>query len=283
MFPIADVNPTRRTPIVTLLLIVACVVVWFSWQQEPQRDTLEDFVFNIEHAAIPCEIVEGRPLTEQELTAGFGSTGGDTEACNVGSPESPPAVPDKAVWLSVFAAMFMHGGWLHIGGNMLYLWIFGNNIEDHLGRVRYLVFYLVAGVAATATHVALQPDSIIPMIGASGAVAGVMGAYVVWFPRAPVRTILLLGFPFLVTIKARWVLGFWFFMQFLTSPNSGVAWAAHVGGFVVGAVVGLVIRTSGAIRHAAWNRDYRDQMDQRWDPTGGVGDVHEYRRWTPRR
>lgn len=284
MFPIADVNPTRRTPIVTILVMVACVGVWFGWQQEPQRSTGEDFVFNIEHAAIPCELVQGRPLDVQEFNAAFDpSTGGDAESCGIGRDDAPPVVADKLVWLAAVASMFFHGGWLHIGGNLLYLWIFGNNIEDHLGPLRYLGFYLVGGLVATATHVALQPDSVIPVIGASGAVAAVMGAYAVWFPRAPVRTVLLLGFPILVTIKARWVLGFWFVLQFLTSPNSGVAWAAHVGGFVFGAIVGLLIRASGALRHATWRSEYSGQMDGRWDATGGVGDVQEYRRWTPRR
>ncbi len=283
MFPLADVNPTRRTPVVTIVVMLACIGVWFGWQQEPQRTDLEDLVFNIEEAAIPCELVRGRPLTTQELTAAFGTNGGDLEACGLGSPESPPAVPGKSVWLAALASLFFHGGWLHIGGNLLYLWIFGNNIEDHLGRLRFLVFYLAAGLVATAVHVALQSDSVVPVVGASGAIAGVMGAYLVWFPRAPVRTLLVLGFPFLVTIQARWILGFWFLLQFFTSPNSGVAWGAHVGGFVFGALVGAVVRLSGPVRHVSWKRDYRDQMDARWDPTGGAGDVHEYRRWTPGR
>ncbi|MDE0803534.1 MAG: rhomboid family intramembrane serine protease [Acidimicrobiales bacterium] len=284
MFPIADVNPTRRTPIVTVLIMIACIGAWFGWQQEPQRSAGEDFVFNIEHAAIPCELVQGRPLDVQEFNAAFDpTTGGDADSCGIGRDGAPPVVADKMVWLAAVASMFFHGGWLHIGGNLLYLWIFGNNIEDHLGPLRYLAFYLIGGLVATATHVALQPDSVIPVIGASGAVAAVMGAYAVWFPRAPVRTVLLLGFPILVTIKARWVLGFWFVLQFLTSPNSGVAWAAHVGGFVFGAAIGLLIRASGALRHAIWRSEYSGQMDRRWDPTGGVGDVHEYRRWTPGR
>ena len=136
---------------------------------------------------------------------------------------------------------------------------------------------------ATATHVALQPASTIPLVGASGAVAAVMGAYLVWFPRAPGRAILCLGFPIVASVQARWLLGFWFALQFFTSPNSGVAWAAHVGGFVFGALIGLLVRTSRSLQRATWTRDHRDDMDPRhWDGTGGVGDVRQYRRWTPR-
>ena len=283
MFPVKDVNPTHRKPVLTLLIIVACFAVWVAWQQEPQREPLDDLVFNLEHAAIPCEVVEGRPLTELELEATYGVAGGDADACSLEGDRSGPGVPGKDVWLAVVASMFFHGGVMHIGGNMLFLWVFGNNIEDHLGHVRFLVFYLIGGVAAAATHIALQPESTIPVVGASGAVAAVMGAYLVWFPRAPVRTVLLLGFPFLTTIKARWLLGFWFVLQFFTSPNSGVAWAAHVGGFVFGAVVGLLVRSVRGIQRATWQPDHRNDMDPRhWDPTGGVGPVREYRRWHPR-
>ena len=284
MIPLQDVNPTHRTPVVTLLLVVACVGVWLFWQQEPQRTPTGDLVFNLEHAAIPCELKQGEPLTIPEVEATFGRLGGDVEACGVGGPDAPIAVPGKSVWLAVLASMFFHGGLLHIGGNMLYLWIFGNNIEDHLGRVRYLLFYLVGGLAATATHVLLQPDSTVPMIGASGAIAAVMGAYLIWFPKAPVRTIIFFGFPLLVTISARWLLIVWFVTQFFTAPNSGVAWAAHVGGFAFGAIVGLLVRSTRAAQRALWRGQYQQQMSpQHWDPTGGAGDVRQYERWRPHR
>lgn len=284
MFPIKDVNPTHHAPVVTLVLIAACLAVWVGWQQEPQRAPVDDLIFNLEHAAIPCEVVEGRPLTDQELTATYGIADGDPEACNVGSENAASGVPDKQVHLAVLASMFLHGGFMHIAGNLLFLWVFGNNVEDHLGHVRYLLFYVVGGVVATGAHVALQPASTIPVVGASGAIAAVMGAYLVWFPRAPVRTVVLLGFPILVTITARWLLGFWFVLQFFTSPNSGVAWAAHVGGFVFGVAIGLLVRSVRAVQRATWAPDHRDDMDPRhWDPTGGVGPVHEYKRWSPRR
>jgi membrane associated rhomboid family serine protease len=284
VFPLKDVNPTTRTPVVTLLLILACIAAWTGWQQEPQREPIDDLVFNLENTAIPCELTQGRPLTLPEVEATFGQLGGDAEACGVGSDDAPRLFPDKSVWLAAFASMFLHGGLMHIGGNMLFLWIFGNNIEDHLGHARYLLFYVVGGLVALGAHVALQPDSTIPLVGASGAVAAIMGAYLVWFPNAPVRTLIFLGFPILATITAKWLLLVWFVMQFFTSPNSGVAWAAHVGGFVFGVGVGLLVRSSRAVQRMSWTRDHRDDMDPRhWDSTGGVGPVQEYQRWSRRR
>lgn len=276
MFPISDANPTRRRPYVTMALIVVCIGVWGLWQQEPTREPVDDLVFNLEHAAIPCEVVEGRPLTLGELQATYGSLGGDDQACDVGA-DTTPGVPGKSIPFSILASMFMHGGWLHIGGNMLYLWIFGNNVEDHLGRVRYLLFYLVGGVVATLAHVGLDPSSTIAVVGASGAIAAVMGCYLAWFPRAPIRTILFLGLPFFTTIKAKWVLSVWLVSQFFTSPSSGVAWAAHVGGFVFGLLVGLAVRYIPTLRARAFVPAYRD-VAAPWDVTGGVGDVREYRR-----
>lgn len=281
MFPLKDLNPTHRTPVVTLVLIVACIGVWLLWQQEPQRSDNEDLIFNLEQAAIPCELVQGEPLSVAEIEAGFGRLGGDLDACGVGGDDAPPAVPEKSVWLAALASMFFHGGIMHIAGNMLFLWIFGNNIEDHLGHVRYALFYVVAGVAATAAHVTLNPSSVVPVVGASGAIAGVMGAYFIWFPRAPVRTIVFFGFPLLLTIKARWVLGVWFVLQFFTSPNSGVAWAAHVGGFVFGAAIALLVRAAPRTGDVLWTRDHRGELVGPWDDTGGIGDQREYRRWKP--
>jgi membrane associated rhomboid family serine protease len=157
----------------------------------------------------------------------------------------PEGAPHKNVWLAVVVSMFLHGGLLHLGGNMLFLWIFGNNIEDRLGRVRYLLFYLAAGVVATASQVALDPSSVLPMIGASGAIAGVMGAYLLLYPNARILSLL---FVFPVEIRAKWLLGFWFVSQFFLSPSSGVAWGAHVGGFVFGALLALGWRAGARAR-----------------------------------
>jgi membrane associated rhomboid family serine protease len=269
VIPLKDENPTRHRPLATLALIVACAAVFLVWQPTPSGDTVEDAEFNYERAAIPCELQEGRPLTLDELRATVQV--GRSDACNLGSADSPAAFPDKSVWLSVLVSMFLHGSLLHLGGNLLFLWIFGDNIEDHLGRFRFLAFYVLGGIVATLSHVALNLDSTVPMVGASGAIAAVMGAYMVWFPDAPVRTLLAFFFITVVRLRAKWLLGFWFALQFLTNPNSGVAWAAHVGGFVFGALVGLVVRASPLARRVLWRRSARASVATRWDPTGGAG------------
>jgi membrane associated rhomboid family serine protease len=273
VLPLRDLNPTKRTPFITVALVIACTGIWVFWQQEPSRQPVDDLMFNLEYAAIPCELLQHRPLTDQEIAATFSALGSDHHACTAGSPDSTPAFPGKQVLLAVVLSMFFHGNLLHIGGNMLFLWIFGNNIEDHLGALRFLAFYLVGGVVATLTHVALQPDSTLPLVGASGAVAAVMGASLVWFPDAPVRTVTFLGSIVFTTIRAKWLLAVWFIVQFFTSPNSGIGWAVHVGGAAFGVTVGLIIRTSRTVRHAWFRGTYRDQMDQGWDGTGGAGNI----------
>jgi membrane associated rhomboid family serine protease len=145
--------------------------------------------------------------------------------------------------------MFFHGSILHLGGNMLFLWIFGNNIEDRLGKVGYLVFYLVTGFVAAAAHILTQPDSIVPVVGASGAIAGVMGAYLVFFPKARVLTIIpLFIFIQFVYLPAFVVLLAWFLLQFLTNVDSGVAVMAHIGGFVSGAAIALALKPFVGVR-----------------------------------
>jgi len=160
-------------------------------------------------------------------------------------------------------SMFLHGGWAHLGGNMLYLWIFGDNVEDRVGHVGYVFFYLFCGFAATLAHALANPDSPVPAIGASGAIAGVLGAYLVMFPRARVITLIPLGFFLRLTeLPAILVLGMWFLLQLLNGSASlagagavggGVAWWAHIGGFAAGVVIGLVVRGRGPRRGpAAW-------------------------------
>ena len=173
-------------------------------------------------------------------------------------PEHPlSTVPAKNVLLAVLTSMFLHGGLVHLGGNMLFLWIFGNNIEDRLGHVRYLVFYLAAGIVATLAHIAVQPTSTVLVVGASGAIAGVMGAYLIWFPKARVTTLFIFFFILFRQVQARWVLAIWFLSQFLINPNDGVAWVAHVGGFIFGILVGLLVRGSTAARRVALTPSYR--------------------------
>jgi membrane associated rhomboid family serine protease len=217
VIPLRDNVPTRSFPIVTVGLIVANVLVWF-WE------------------------VGGTPFERDVYDYGY-------YPCAVEGPCLGEAVGHEPVWVMAFSSMFMHGSWIHIIGNMLFLWIFGNNVEDALGKVKFLVFYLVAGLAATAaqTFVTLQyasaEDASIPNIGASGAVAGVLGAYLLLLPGARVLTAIILGFIFFLReIPAVFFLGIWFLFQLIeggfsiTHPQSGggVAFFAHIGGFVFG-------------------------------------------------
>jgi len=241
VIPLKDENPTTTTPVVTVILIAACVLVWVGVQQGGQREDNDAFTFQT--AAIPCEVVQGRPLTVEEVrdTVQF-----DDETACTSSPVTEPFFPDKNEYLALLYSMFMHGSWIHLLGNMLFLWVFGNNIEDRLGTAKYLGFYVVAGVVATAAHIAVQPASTVPLVGASGAIAGVMGMYLVLFPNVQIRSLILLGFFILFRdISAKWLLGIWLVSQFFVNPNEGVAWMAHVGGFVFGVMAGLLLRATG--------------------------------------
>jgi membrane associated rhomboid family serine protease len=171
-------------------------------------------------------------------------------------------VPAHFTWLSVYTSMFLHGGWLHILGNMLYLWIFGDNVEDRLGHARYLVFYLLCGTVGALAQVATSPDSFIPTIGASGAIAGVMGAYFVLYPHSRVLTLIIFIIFFdVVEVPAIFLLGFWFLMQLFSgvgsiatttgSQTGGVAFWAHVAGFVTG-VAGVFVFRRPERRHSDW-------------------------------
>ncbi|MGI8684925.1 MAG: rhomboid family intramembrane serine protease [Acidimicrobiales bacterium] len=242
MIPLKDENPTRTTPVVTIILIAACVAVWILIQGAGAR--VDDAEFTLKTAAIPCEVVKGRPLSEEELQATFGPAQ-DTTACE-SNPDSPPGFPKKRVFVALLSSMFMHGSWLHLGGNMLFLWIFGNNLEDRLGKGKFLAFYLAAGVVATAAHIAVQPDSTVPVIGASGAVAGVMGAYLVLYPNVRIKSLIILFVLIMIRdVPAKWLLGIWLVSQFFINPSDGVAWVAHVGGFVFGILVGFVLKATG--------------------------------------
>jgi len=250
VIPLKDENPTRTTPFVTLLLIAACVAVYFLVQPTGQTSFIDadaeesqvrEARFLLENAAIPNEITSGDPLDDVEVAETFEVP--SEVLCEAGGSDA--CYPDKSVWLSVLYSMFLHGSLLHLGGNMLFLWVFGNNIEDRRGRVTYIVFYVLAGIAATFAQVAIDPDSTIPMIGASGAIAGVMGAYLVLYPNVRIRTLILLGFILLFRdISAKWLLALWFISQFFIGPNSGVAAMAHIGGFVFGLLAGVVWRVT---------------------------------------
>jgi membrane associated rhomboid family serine protease len=238
VLPIRDDNPTSRTPYITLLLIAVNLFVYFAVQPHSGTDASQRYLY--EHAAIPCEITGGEPITG---VPAFGQFQSDLPAtkCIVGTnlPRSQVLFPHKNVYVGALESMFMHGSVAHVLGNMLFLWIFGNNVEDRLRPLPFLIFYLAAGLIATAVFIALNWNSTVPLVGASGAIAGVMGAYLIWFPRT--RVLSLIGF-FPVYLPAVFVLGRWFVMQFATNPNEGVAWQAHVGGFVFGAIVAFLLR-----------------------------------------
>lgn len=207
-------------------VIALCVGVFFFLQPRDEADS-EEFLYH--YAAISCEILELEPLTVEEFASGSCGTG------------STVVFPTKSVLASVFASIFLHANLLHLGGNMWTLWIFGNNIEDRLRGFRFARFYLVIGVIATLTFVAVNPTATVPLIGASGAIAGVMGAYLVLFPRATVTAVIppLFFLPF--RVPAILFLAVWFATQFLIADSAGsVAWEAHVGGFVAGVLYAVV-------------------------------------------
>lgn len=229
MLPIRDEMPTHRPAVVTFLLLVASVYMFFFVQPRgPEQFTR----FLYERAAISCEVITAQPLTLDEITR---------DRCE--RTADPAAFPDKSIVVSLFSSLFLHANLAHLLGNMWVFWIFGNNVEDRMGRVRYLIFYLVAGLVATLVHVALNPSSTVPLIGASGAIAGVMGAYLVLFPSARILSVIppLFFLPF--RVPALVFLVVWFLGQFtISAADPQVAWLAHVGGFVVGVVTALVFR-----------------------------------------
>ena len=208
MIPIRDENPTTLTPVVTVgIIILNCLVYIYQVLLGPAE---EAFVFAF--AAIPAELFY-QGLGDQPISPG----------------------------LTIFTSMFMHGNFMHLVGNMLYLWIFGNNIEDVMGHGRFLLFYLLVGAVAVFSHAVTAPTSTVPMIGASGAISGILGAYVLLFPFARVQVLIPIGFfPYFVHVSAVVVLGFWIVVQVVSGIfdqgglGGGVAWFAHVGGFVAG-------------------------------------------------
>ncbi|MHB9026399.1 MAG: rhomboid family intramembrane serine protease [Armatimonadota bacterium] len=216
MLPFRDYNPSRTFPIVTISIIILNVLVMLYMVRLAQIGELQEFVFRA--AVIPAAFTK----------PGY----------------SPPVTQLQPEFLTVFTAMFMHGGLLHLAGNMLYLWIFGNNIEDIMGSGRFLLFYLLCGVIATVAHIAVDPGSGTPVLGASGAIAGVLGAYLVRFPRAQVDTCVFAFVVFIIRLPALVVLAFWFILQFFQGTLSllasdhapSVAYWAHIGGFVAGMI-----------------------------------------------
>ena len=250
MIPLSDERVGTRPAVVTIALIVACVAVYLFVQPTPGRETAEDVEFDFRNAAIPYELTHGRPLTLCQV-AQSAAPSQQAQVCAGPSGELAFA-PGKPVYVSVLASLFLHGGIIHIGGNLLFLWVFGRRVEDRLGRVAFAGFYFAAGVVAAAAHVLAAPNSTVPFIGASGAIAGVMGAYLVWFPHARINTLFFVFVILWFRVQARWILLAWFVLQFFTSPNSGVAWVAHVGGFLFGMAVAWLLRPRAPTRSSAY-------------------------------
>jgi len=255
VFPLRDDNPHFLTPIVTYGLIAANVLAWALLQGFGTEPMLSRSV---------CEL----GLTPGELL--------QTAAAGARVPVSETAVcivTDMPSWFTPLTSMFMHGSWLHLIGNMWFLWIFGNNVEDSMGHVRFVVFYLLCGLAAAAVQTLADLDSIVPMVGASGAIGGVMGAYVVLYPRVKVHMLVFLGF-FVTTIAvpAVFMLGYWFALQLLSGALSngaqgGVAFWAHVGGFVAGALLVLLFRNPQLLERHPYYGMQRASPTRSWRRT----------------
>jgi membrane associated rhomboid family serine protease len=246
VIPVHDVNPVRRTPWVTYLLIAVNVVVFLLTPEATSTGVgstslgalCRQEAFLDRYAAIPRELTHNRPLPE--VPTGQVGVGERGPGCVVGPPTY-----HKLPVLSVLYSMFLHGGWLHLLGNMLFLWVFGNNVEERMGRLRYLLFYLLCGYVAAYGFALPSADSAQPLVGASGAVSGVLGAYLVYFPRARVWSLvpILLFIP--LRLPAWFVLGLWFVLQWVYSAGyavseaGSVAYVAHVFGFVFGALAAI--------------------------------------------
>jgi membrane associated rhomboid family serine protease len=240
VLPLRDRNPTSRTAWITLGLIAANVLIFLLWEPSFGSQS-EQSAFYYCHAVVPYEVTHetnlasGGPEARATISSGF-------DAPSAGRSLQRflrRTCPDKNPYVPLVSSMFLHAGWLHLGGNMLFLWIFGNNVEDRLGRIAYLGFYLVGGLAASALQIILGPSSVVPNVGASGAIAAVLGAYIVMFPRARVLTLVFFISP--VELPAAVVLGSWFVLQLFSgvggigdNVNAGVAYWAHVGGFAAG-------------------------------------------------
>ena len=234
MIPIGDedTGDQRVIPYINLAIIAINVVVFLYQLVDPN--------FTNGYSTVPAEITSGKDIVGRFLLAAPDGT-------SVVIDEAPGPNP---IWLTLLTSMFMHGGWLHIGGNMLFLFIFGDNIEKAYGHIKYLVFYLVCGIIAGLAHVLSQPDSIIPSLGASGAISAVLAAYLVLFPTNRVKVILTLGIVFLrpIMVPAVVMIGLWAVLQFINGLSSiagqttGVAYWAHIGGFIAGAVITLLAR-----------------------------------------
>ena len=244
MIPLKDDNPTNSTPIITYIIIGICVVVFLLEISSPNYSSGALFY---SWGVIPASLVH-----------------------NLQVPEEIYRVPPMA---TLITSMFMHGGFMHLIGNMLYMWIFADNIEDELGKTKFIIFYILSGIAAALTQVYMNTESTVPMVGASGAIGGVLGAYIVNHPRAKVLVLIPLGFfTQIIKVPAIFVLGIWFILQFVSSAFSsssggGVAYGAHIGGFIFGAIAILFFNrgVKRSIRKKSISRKTSAKINNPWD------------------
>jgi len=246
VFPLRDDNPTEMFPVVTLLVIALCVWVWWYVQGAGlSEETLGSSICAL--GAIPAEVTGRFPP---------------------GAEAQGPCRLGGLTWQTLFSSMFLHGGWMHLIGNMWFLWIFGNNVEDSMGHLRFLFFYVLCGLVAAGAHVLTDASSVLPMVGASGAISAIMGAYLVLYPRALVHTLFFFViFVRIIPLPAYLMLGYWMAIQIgssILSPSGGggVAYTAHIAGFLAGIVLIFVFRNPklvGAKRGGVVLR--RDELD----------------------
>ncbi|MEX2123494.1 MAG: rhomboid family intramembrane serine protease [Woeseia sp.] len=256
MFPIRDENPQLTIPLVTCAIIGLNVVAWLLLQGLGSEPALTQSVCQL--GLIPGDLLG--TIDRVQIPADF-----------------PCSIDGESNWLTLLTSMFMHGSWMHIIGNMWFMWIFGGNVEDSMGHVRFAVFYVLCGLAAAAAQIFANAASPIPMVGASGAIGGVMGAYIVLYPRVHVHMLLFLGF-YITTfaMPAIWMLGYWIVVQFLSgltsigSGGGGVAFWAHVGGFAAGAVLILLFKNESMLeRHPYHGWNQTRHASQAWQKTAG--------------
>ncbi|KMQ50664.1 rhomboid family serine protease [Chitinispirillum alkaliphilum] len=248
MFPLRDENPTFRTSFLTFIIIGLNVAVWIFIQGMGREPHVSRSIcrFGLIAGELLGTVNEGTRITISR----------DTQ-CVIGEPN----------WFTVFSSMFLHGGWFHLIGNMWFLYVFGDNIEDSTSRVKFVFFFLLCGLAASAAQMLSNPASPVPMVGASGAISGVMGAYAVLYPKAPVHMLIFLGFFITrIVIPAYLLLGYWFLIQFLgalpaltgESNGGGIAFWAHIGGFIAGVILIPFFQNKNQVHL------HREALEERW-------------------
>ena len=224
VIPISDINPARNTPVISRIFMFATVGVFLIIQPKNQ---IELFNFFYQYSAIPCELVNFSPISESQFY--------NNDCFN---SQSSSIFPEKNLLLSVISANFFHANFIHILGNLWSFWIFGNNVEDKLGKFRFIIFLIFTGLASMFSHIILNAFDINPIVGASGIVSALMGAYLYLFPNAQLLVLVPFGFLFPTTIKAKFFMIFWFISQILIAlQNTNISWEAHIGGFIVGYLI----------------------------------------------